>query len=88
MGSSPIACIYARKDKIMFNKKRQKEIEHYHDFYISQYKEFINKLNETPHAVIKNMCIMQLRNIKHIWVNNYHFNVSELEQFDPIGIKI
>lgn len=77
----------------MFGFKRkqtqsQKEIEKYHDLYLTMYKKHIDLLNTTQYAPVKNQCIMQCRNIKAIWTKKFNFDISELETLDPIGIKI
>lgn len=68
--------------------KQKIETKKYHDMYLDMYKDCIDKLNNSPHAVVKNSCIMQCRNIKAIWVRTFNFDISELETLDPVGIKI
>ena len=73
--------------KKLRQKQHEKELKKYHDLYISMYQKYIDTLNKSPHAAVKNVCIIQCRNIKQIW-NKFNFDLSELTAMDPIGIHI
>jgi hypothetical protein len=74
-----------------FTNKKQHELDQRkkcHDEYLDLYKKFIDKLNESPYAEVKNICIYQCRVIKETWVNTLHFDLDELTALDPVDIKI
>lgn len=69
------------------NKQPTKE-KNYHDEILNMYKKYIDKINESEHAVVKNICIAECRRIKGIWVRTFEFDIEELNALDPFGIKI
>lgn len=68
--------------------KQPTEEKNYHDEILNMYKKYIDKINESEHAVVKNICIAECRRIKGIWVNTFEFDIEELNVLDPFGIKI
>ena len=72
----------------LFTQKKQTEEKNYHDELLNMYKKYIDKLNESEHAVVKNICIAECRRIKGIWERTFEFDIEELNALDPLGIKI
>ena len=75
----------------LFTHKKQQSTEeknHHHDKLLNMYKKYIDKMNESEHAVVKNICIAECRRIKNIWEHTFEFDIEELNILDPVGIKI
>ena len=70
----------------LFGKKP--DFDGYHDSYLYQYKQYIERLNTSTSPVVKNLCIDGCRHIKYVWTNKLNFDVAELEALEPVGIKI
>jgi hypothetical protein len=70
------------------SRRKKEELEKAHNTYFGLYKNYIDKLNNSPYPPVKNLCISQCRIIKKTWVEKFGFDVAELNVLDPVGIKI